>query len=86
MSSIFKDWLKRHNFKAKQFAEATGMNPNTLTSFSNDPNWDDKRTRLAMSALAAGLEPWSADNAHEADAVKPVLQAVRQATGVQNDR
>lgn len=42
-------------------ARAIGVHPNTITNWRNHGIFDDHRTRLAMAALLAGLEPYRAE-------------------------
>ncbi|MEM7303387.1 MAG: hypothetical protein AAF468_20090 [Pseudomonadota bacterium] len=73
-------WKEHVGITDKEAASRLDIAPQTIARLKPDANWDDVRTRLAMAALSAGLEPWSPDNAHEPDALKPVLEAIRSAS------
>lgn len=77
--SIFKDWMARTGLTPKTVQEHFGVSHNVTWMLGKEDAELDLRTRLAMAAVAAGLAPWSPENAHEPEAVRPVLDAVRKA-------
>ncbi|TJW14396.1 MAG: hypothetical protein E5W82_10495 [Mesorhizobium sp.] len=78
--SMFKEWMARVGLNPKTVQEQLGVSHNVTWSLGKADAEPDIRTRLAMSAVAAGLAPWSPENAHEAEAVRPVVEAIRRAT------
>lgn len=82
---IFKDWVEHTGLRSNDFIEQTGMNVSYVSKMRQSEDWDDLRTRLAMSAIAAGLQPWSVENAHEADSVKPIVAVIRKNTKDSSD-
>ncbi|CDX26815.1 hypothetical protein MPL3356_60570 [Mesorhizobium plurifarium] len=77
--SDFKDWMARTGLTPKTVQEHFGVSHNVTWTLGKEDAELDLRTRLAMSAVAAGLQPWAPENAHEPEAVRPVLDAVRKA-------
>ena len=83
--SIFKEWMTRVGLTQKTVQEHFGVSHSVTWSLGKADAELDLRTRLAMSALAAGLEPWSPENAHEAEAVRPVVETIRKALAPPSD-
>jgi len=83
MSNTFKNWIGRMGITVSAFQKMTGK----TAGFTNPLNKRDPDlvTRYAMSAIAAGLEPWEPGNAHEPEIMKPVLEAARNAASVYSD-
>lgn len=77
--SAFKDWMARTGLTQKSVQEQFGVSHNVTWTLGKEDADLDLRTRLAMSAVAAGLAPWSPENAHEAEAVRPVIETIRKA-------
>lgn len=77
--NIFRKWMASTGLKNSHFIKATGMSDQNVSKIRNMDVWSDPVKQLALSAIAAGLEPWAPENAHEAEALRPVLDAIRQA-------
>jgi hypothetical protein len=81
--SLFKTWMDRMGFNGKEVSvagEAIGVGYDTVRKRLINSDNASLTERLAMSALRAGLEPWSEDyDEGELARVRKVLEAVREA-------
>jgi hypothetical protein len=64
----FDAWLKHMGLSERRAAELLGVNPASIGAWRRGINYKtgqplqaDRRTALACSALAAGLDEWRAD-------------------------
>jgi len=79
MENLYKEFQKRTGMKQVEIERA--LDVSTKVSFKMNSDGPTVTQRLALAAIAAGLEPWSPDTAHEAEAIRPVLDAIRAAKG-----
>jgi hypothetical protein len=72
----WRAWLKRTGMKAYIAAEALGISNNSPSNYKAEGA--PRTVALACAAIAAGLDPWSEENAEEYEAVKVILGIVRK--------
>lgn len=56
---IFDDWIERMGLKQKEACEAVGLTYNSIYKRRQKDDVLTKTELLAMSAVRAGLQPWS---------------------------
>jgi hypothetical protein len=82
--SVFSMWMKALGFHGKQVSQAAGLiginNPNTAGQTYRGEREMTTSELLAMSAIRAGLEPWSPENDSDAVLVRAVLDMARRAS------
>lgn len=73
----FKAWREARGWSMRKAAEMLGVSFNTLQGY--EEGGANVQTGLAMSALAAGLEPFQPGAEVELSAAKAVVEATRAA-------
>jgi hypothetical protein len=78
----FTIWRERMGFGVKQTGHAAsliGYRARSATAMATGKRRPDRTDRLAMSAVRAGLEPWTPQNDKEAFMLQGVVAAYRAA-------
>ena len=80
--NIFREWLARMGFNQRQVTKGgnlIGMMGDRSISATNSGTREATMTeRLAMAAVAAGLEPWAPENHDKLVAIRAVAEAIGQ--------
>lgn len=78
--SYFKIWMSRMGFNGKQVSEAGGLlgisATNTASSRFRGESESDLKELLAMSAVTAGLKPWSPQYHDHLVATKSIMSLI----------
>ena len=79
--TLFAQWLRHMGFHRRQVAqggELLGLRPEAAGRRNRGEVEPDTMERLAMSAVRAGLPPWSPENDRQIARLRAVLDLIRE--------
>lgn len=78
--NIFRKWMAHMGYNGKQMSvagEAMGIGVWRTKALSTGSTDADRRDRLAMAAVAAGIPEWTPENADMIDRIRRAADAVQ---------